>query len=250
MSFFRNRTCNKEDEQSNNQGIESARAKERGLKGYYKLRKAELISLLRASAWAADAGSEIIELFEEWGATSFDDAMRFAALEGDVEIVKLCKGYGATDFDGAIRSAAFMGRVEIVKLCRECGATSFDDAMIAAAAKGHVEIVKLCLEWGATGVREAVLTAIESLRIAGLFRELRFTDVGEAAEKGHIEIVKLCGGWFYAEVHRELFRYHHKREFFEGIRDELLPVTWHPDRFFDWCLDEEEREFLKEMWRI
>ena len=57
----------------NSQTIRELRAlaKERGLKGYYKLHKVELISLLRASMWGADAGSEIIELFEKWGATEF-----------------------------------------------------------------------------------------------------------------------------------------------------------------------------------
>ena len=39
---------------------------------------------------------------------------------------------------------------------------------------------------------------------------------------------------------RELFQdINHKRECFGGIRDELLPVAWHPDRFFDWCIDED-----------
>ena len=34
------------------------------------------------------------------------------------------------------------------------------------------------------------------------------------------------------------------------IRYELLPVAWHPSRFYDWCCDNDEKRFLKEMWRV
>ena len=116
----------------NNQTIRELRAiaKERGLRGYYKLRKDELVN--------------------EWGATYFDEVMSYAAWKGRVEIVKLYKEWGATDFNWAMSYAAKGGHVEIVKLCKEWGATDFDEAMSYAAWKGHVEIVKLCKEWGAT----------------------------------------------------------------------------------------------------
>ena len=33
------------------------------------------------------------------------------------------------------------------------------------------------------------------------------------------------------------------------IRRQLLPVaSWHPDRYFDWCFDEEEKCDLKRLW--
>ena len=49
-------------------------------------------------------------------------------------------------------------------------------------------------------------------------------------------------------VFDELFKYHHKRNFYRKIYEELLPVAWHPDRVYDWCFDEEEKGFLEEMW--
>ena len=32
------------------------------------------------------------------------------------------------------------------------------------------------------------------------------------------------------------------------IRDELMPIAWHPDRVIDWCFDEEEKKDLKLLW--
>ena len=51
--------------------------------------------------------------------------------------------------------------------------------------------------------------------------------------------------WEYAGV---LFSYHHKRQFGRGIRDELLPIAWHPDRVYDWCFDEEEKKVAGQLW--
>ena len=50
-------------------------------------------------------------------------------------------------------------------------------------------------------------------------------------------------------ISRDIFRYHHKREFSKKIHEELLPVAWHPDRVYDWCFDEEEKGFLEGMWK-
>ena len=31
------------------------------------------------------------------------------------------------------------------------------------------------------------------------------------------------------------------------IRDELMPIAWHPDRVIDWCFDEEEKDLMR-LW--
>uniref|UniRef100_UPI001C0712A8 hypothetical protein n=1 Tax=Acinetobacter baumannii TaxID=470 RepID=UPI001C0712A8 len=59
--------------------------------------------------------------------------------------------------------------------------------------------------------------------------------------------VKLCRSG-YDKIYDELFKYHHKRKFYGKIRDEILPIAWHPDRYWNWCLDEEEKERAKKMW--
>ena len=103
--------------------------------------------------------------------------------------------------------------------------------MWLAAYRGHIEIVKLCKKWGAMDFDKAMWAAFHGDRV---------------------EIVKLFKDWLrlgYDSIHRELFQYHHKREFFGRIHDELLPVAWHPDRFFNWCVDAEEKKFLGEMWK-
>ena len=124
-------------------------------------------------------------------------------------------------------AAAEFGYVEIVKLCKEWGATDFDEPMDIAAFGGYVEIVKLCKEWGAT----------------------YFDYTIEIAEReGHVEIVNLCRDWLgYGKIHEELLKYHHKRKYFKKIYEEMLPIAWHPDRWWDWCVDEEEKEIMEKM---
>ena len=48
---------------------------------------------------------------------------------------------------------------------------------------------------------------------------------------------------------KDLYQYHHKCKFFKQIYSELMPIAWHPDRVIDWCIDEGEKEFLKELWQ-
>ena len=52
------------------------------------------------------------------------------------------------------------------------------------------------------------------------------------------------------DVVYEARRRAHKRIFKDEIQDELMIVTWHPDRFLDWCVDIEELKFLEELWRV
>ena len=53
-----------------------------------------------------------------------------------------------------------------------------------------------------------------------------------------------------SDVVYEANRRAHKRIFKDEIQDELMIVTWHPDRFLDWCVDIEELKFLKELWGV
>ena len=122
--------------------------------------------------------------------------------------------------------AAAGGHIEIVKLCKKWGATYFDLTMIHAAREGHVEIIKLCKEWGATDFDLSMIYA---------------------TERGRVDILKLCRLWLgYEKIHEELFRYHHKRRFYKNLHNELLPITWHPDRAWDWCFDEDEKKFIND----
>ena len=224
------------------------------------------ISAMNSAMRCAACGGYIcnlVALCQKWGGggggggTAFNEAMRLAAENGHIEIVKLCKECGATDFDEAMRLAAENGHIEIVKLCREYGATDFDEAMYEAACGGHIEIVKLCREYGATDFDEAMREAVCNghIEIVKLCREYGATDFDEAmyeaACEGHVDIFKLFRDWIgFEAIHHDLLRHHHKREFSRRIHNELLPIAWHPNRFWDWCVCEEEKVFLEEMWKV
>ena len=122
---------------------------------------------------------------------------------------------------------AFSGHMEIVKQCKKLGGIGYDEVMISAAKNGYIEIMKLCREWGAREYDLAMLSA---------------------AKKGHIKIIKLCREWLGFEwIHDELHQYHHKLKFSRKIADELAPVAWHPDRWWDWCIDIEEKKEIQKL---
>ena len=52
----------------------------------------------------------------------------------------------------------------------------------------------------------------------------------------------------FEAIHNELFQFHHKRKYFKSLDEELAPIAWHPDRYWDWCLDEEERKEIEKLW--
>ena len=91
-----------------------------------------------------------------------------------------------------------------------------------------IEIVRLCKEWGCVDYDRAMLNA---------------------ALGGHIEIVKLCREWLgFEAIHDGLYQYHHKKNYFKSLQDEVLAIGWHPDRWRDWCLTEDEKKRCHEAY--
>ena len=33
------------------------------------------------------------------------------------------------------------------------------------------------------------------------------------------------------------------------IKEELMPIVWHPSRWWDWCISEEEKKETEELWK-
>ena len=71
----------------------------------------------------------------------------------------------------------------------------------------------------------------------------------DLAREGHIRIVSLLRGRLgFDDVYEELFWYHHKHKFSKKIYEEMLPIAWHPDRFWNWCFDEDEKRVAEKLW--
>ena len=32
------------------------------------------------------------------------------------------------------------------------------------------------------------------------------------------------------------------------IKEELLPIAWHPSRYWDWCMSEDEKKETEKLW--
>ena len=69
------------------------------------------------------------------------------------------------------------------------------------------------------------------------------------AKKGYLEFFEKYKNILSIESNQdEVFWFHHKLKFLRDLEGELFPVTWHPDRFWDWCLDEDEKREIKQRW--
>ena len=33
------------------------------------------------------------------------------------------------------------------------------------------------------------------------------------------------------------------------IKEELMPIAWHPPRWWDWCIPEDEKKETEKLWR-
>ena len=34
------------------------------------------------------------------------------------------------------------------------------------------------------------------------------------------------------------------------IKEELLPIAWHPSRYWDWCVPKDEKQGIKKLWAL
>ena len=48
----------------------------------------------------------------------------------------------------------------------------------------------------------------------------------------------------------DLYKVMHKRKYYKSLHSDLLPIAWHPERYLDWCIDEEEKRDLKVLWGV
>ena len=50
------------------------------------------------------------------------------------------------------------------------------------------------------------------------------------------------------DIDIQKYRQDHKRKYYKPLYNDLLPIAWHPYRYIDWCLDEDEKKDLKHLW--
>ena len=47
---------------------------------------------------------------------------------------------------------------------------------------------------------------------------------------------------------REEFQRQHKKKHFNHLKNELAPNAWHPSRWWDWCMPEDEKKEISKLW--
>ena len=59
------------------------------------------------------------------------------------------------------------------------------------------------------------------------------------------EMIENGGRCCDGELHEWFNGYNERKTQKAQIKDELLPITWHPDRVIDWCFDEDEKKRMR-----
>ena len=84
---------------------------------------------------------------------------------------------------------------------------------------------------------------------------LRTREMCEEVVNEYPDALKYVPDWFITQKMCEKYQndevilnYQKRKEEKKHIKEELLPITWHPDRWWDWCLDENEKNVVKELW--
>ena len=55
--------------------------------------------------------------------------------------------------------------------------------------------------------------------------------------------------WWYNDKLVKWYNDYKKRKAGKvNIKEELLPITWHPSRHWDWCMSEDEKKETGKLW--
>ena len=55
--------------------------------------------------------------------------------------------------------------------------------------------------------------------------------------------------WYHDDEMIERYDSYKKRKAQKAsIKEELLPITWHPLRYWDWCMSEDEKRDAEALW--
>ena len=97
----------------------------------------------------------------------------------------------------------------------------------------------------------SLATLMTSFGINDIPDKLKTREMCEQAVSEQPGCLKYVPDWFITAEMLEKCQ-DKEEEWFEGfkrrkaqrlkIKEELLPVTWHPDRVFDWCFSEDEKK--------
>ena len=86
---------------------------------------------------------------------------------------------------------------------------------------------------------------------------LKTQDMCEEVLSLDSDLVKFVPDWFVTagmlekcKDDRWLEAYKQRKAEKAKIKEELLPVAWHPDRVIDWCFSEDEKEVLEKLWKV
>ena len=65
-------------------------------------------------------------------------------------------------------------------------------------------------------------------------------------------LVKYVPDWFITKEHHRVCHGRRGREKRKAqkakIKEELLPIAWHPSRWWDWCVPQDEKKETEKVW--
>ena len=55
--------------------------------------------------------------------------------------------------------------------------------------------------------------------------------------------------FYYQSLYKKEWESRKQRKLcFKAVKEELLPIAWHPSRHWDWCMPEDEKKEISKLW--
>ena len=132
------------------------------------------------------------------------------------------------------------------------------DEVVACRRSPLLEIYLICINAKSVDIEPRILPFLP--------HRFKTRQMCEKAVKKYLWLLKYVPDWFV--THQQIKIWHDNDdycnddeliEWYDGykvrkaqkasIKEELLPIAWHPSRYWDWCVPEDENKEIEKKWR-
>ena len=132
------------------------------------------------------------------------------------------------------------------------------DEVVACRRSPLLEIYLICIKAKSVDIEPRILPFLP--------HRFKTRQMCEKAVKKYLWLLKYVPDWFV--THQQIKIWHDNDDYCNddeliewyddykvrkaqkaSIKEELLPIAWHPSRYWDWCVPEDENKEIEKKWR-